>query len=190
MAELEDENSRLWELVDEQARKLEVLYRRFPALEDAGQEGDGGEGVDAVKAHVHDHCQGDGVGHDWKPPRRKPGMPDAGVVTLEEQPDEVFAFGPAAAPVAEWRRLRMGGNRPVCCVGRAQAAVRRWKLEAQMLGEYRLTLPPDTYPLDDGRRAVHVRWRWDALAEARKELGRAKLGRLLRRVITLGIWRS
>ena len=39
-----------------------------------------------------------------------------------------------------------------------------------MLGEYRLTLPPDTYPLDDGRRADHVRWRRDALAEARREL--------------------
>ena len=59
-----------------------------------------------------------------------------------------------------------------------------------MLGDYHLTLPPDTFPLDDGRRADHVRWRRDALAEARKELGRAKLVRLLRRVITLGIWRE
>ncbi len=58
-----------------------------------------------------------------------------------------------------------------------------------MLGEYRLTLPPDTYPLNDGRRADHVRWRRDALAEARKELGRAKQARLPRRVLTLGLCR-
>ena len=56
-------------------------------------------------------------------------MPDAGVVTLEEQPDEEFAFGPAAALVAEWRHLRTGAGRSVSRVDRAQAAVRRWELE-------------------------------------------------------------
>ena len=74
-------------------------------------------------------------------------------------------------------------------VDRAQDAVRRWGLEAQMLGEYHLTLPPDTYPLDDARRSDHVRWRRDALAEARKELGRARRALMLRRVLTLGVWR-
>ncbi len=189
VAELEDENSRLRELVDDQARQLEELTRRLAALEGAGQEGDGGDGVDAVKADVLDQDQDDGVGPDWRPPRRRPGMPDADVVTLEEQPDEEFAFGPAALLVAEWRRLRVGSGLSVSRVDRAQAAVRRWELEARMLGEYRLTLPPDTYPLDDGLRADHVRWRRDALAEARKELRRAKLVRLLRRVLTVGLWR-
>ncbi len=85
-------------------------------------------------------------------------MPDAGVVTLEEQPDEDHAFGPAAVLVAEWRRLRTGGGQSVCRVERTQVAVRWWELEARMLGEYRLTLPPDSYPLVDARRADHVRW--------------------------------
>ncbi len=59
-----------------------------------------------------------------------------------------------------------------------------------MIGEYHLTLPPDTYPLDDARQADHVRWRRDALAEARRELRQDKRARLLRRVITLGLWRK
>ena len=59
-----------------------------------------------------------------------------------------------------------------------------------MLGTFHLTLPPDTYQLDDARRAGHVRWRQEALAEARKELGRAKRSRSLRRALTLGLWRQ
>ena len=119
-------------------------------------------------------------------------MPDAGVVTLDEQPDEAHAFGPAVPLMAEWRevRARMGGGSEASRVDRAVAAVRRWELETKMLREFHLTLPADTYPLDDGRRADHVRWRRDALAEARKELGRAKRARLLRRVLTLGVWRE
>ena len=159
-------------------------------MEDRQQSGDDAGVVD-VDTHADDASsreQGDGV--DWRPPRRRPGMPDAGVVTPDEQPDEALAFGPAAPLVAEWRRLRTGVGESVSRVDRAQAAVRRWELEAEMLGEYHLTLPPDTYPLDDERRREHVRWRRDALAEARRELGRAKRSRLLLRVITLGLWRK
>ena len=188
VAELEDENAELQELADEQARQLEELTRRLAALEDGQQSDDSADVVDADDAHGHD--QEDGVAQNWRPPRRRPGMPDAGVVTLDEQPDEAHAFGPAAPLVAEWRRLRMGGGQSGSRVDRAQAAVRRWELEAMMLGEYPLTLPPDTYPLDEGRRADHARWRRDALAEARRELGRAKRARLLRRVLTLGLWRK
>ena len=62
--------------------------------------------------------------------------------------------------------------------------MRRWELEAEMLREFRLTLPPETEPLDESRRKEHARWR----AEARRELGRARLARLLRRLFTLGPW--
>ena len=104
-------------------------------------------------------------------------MPEAGVVTLDAQPDEEHAFGPAAALVGEWRELVNAVGQALSRVDRAQAAVRRWELEAEMLGEFHLTLPPDTFPLDDARRADQVRWRRDALAEARRELGRAKRAR-------------
>ena len=114
------------------------------------------------------------------------------MVTLEEQADEAHAFGPAAPLVSEWReiRARMWNVSAVSRVDRAVAAVRRWELEVEMLRDSHLTLPPETDPLDDGRRADHVRWREEALAEARRVLGRAKRARLLRRVITLGLWRS
>ena len=189
VAELEDENAELRDLADDQARQLKVLTRRLAALEDSRRPGDAAEGVDADAADDHENDQGDDVARDWRPPRRRPGMPDAGVVTLEEQPDEEHAFGPAATLVAEWRRLRTAGAQNVSRVDRAKDAVRRWELEARMLGEYRLTLPPDTYPLDDARRADHVRWRREALAEAQRELGRARRVHLLRRLFTLGLWR-
>ena len=197
VAELEDENAELRNLADEQALQLEELNRRLAALEDNQQSREAAEVVgaaevvDANAGDANSHEQGDGVSgvsQDWRPPRRRPGLPDAGVVTLEEQPDEEHAFGPAAELVAEWRRLRTGGNLPMSRVDRAQAAVLRWALEAEMLAEFRLTLPPDTYPLDDGRQADHVRWRREALAEAQRELRRARRARLLRRVITLGMW--
>ncbi|MYC33930.1 MAG: hypothetical protein F4X64_12250 [Chloroflexi bacterium] len=57
-----------------------------------------------------------------------------------------------------------------------------------MIGEYHLTLRPDTYPLDGARCADHVRWRRDALAKTQRKLGKAKLARLLRWVFTLGLW--
>ena len=103
VAELEDENAELRDLADEQACQLEELSRRLAALEDGRQSGDAAQVVDADADDAHGDDQEDGVAQDWRPPRRRPGMPDAGVVTLEEQPDEAFAFGPAAALVAEWR---------------------------------------------------------------------------------------
>ena len=57
-----------------------------------------------------------------------------------------------------------------------------------MLRDFHLTLPPETEPLDASRREDHLRWREDALTEARRELARAKRMRLLRRVLTLGLW--
>ena len=69
----------------------------------------------------------------WRPPRRGHGLPDAGVATLEEQPDETHAFGPAAALVAEWRQLRTGGDATGSRVDRARAGVRRWELETELL---------------------------------------------------------
>ena len=148
---------------------------------DAGRHGIGDERGDA---------QGQDPNNDWRPPRLRPGLPDAGVVTLEEQFDEAHAFGPAAELVAEWRRLRVGGNQPASRVERAQAKVRWWELEVEMLRDYHLTLPPETDPLDDSRRKDHVRWRREALAEAQRELSRAKRARLLRRLLTLGMWRT
>ncbi len=181
-AELEEENRELRDTVQAQAEELAALRRKVAELEEEGQELAEAAAVDGVQ----------GQPGDWRPPRRRPGMPDAGVVTLEEQPDEEHALGPAAPLVAEWRMIRAGvGDRSAGSrVDRALAAVRRWELEAEMLRSFFLTLPPETAPLDESRRKDHVRWREEALAEARRELGRAKRARLLKKVLTLGLWRG
>ncbi len=126
-ARLEAENAGLRESADSQARRLEELERRVAALEGDARQPGSAAALDAGR-----HGAGDEHGDDrsqsrqgdWRPPRRRPGMPDAGVVTLEEQLDEAYAFGPAAELVAEWRRLRVGGNHLVSRVARAQARVR------------------------------------------------------------------
>ena len=169
------------ETVEAQAEELEALRRR---VAESGERNQPQGGIDAVDGRP-------GQPEDWRPPRRGHGLPDAGVVTLEGQPDEEHAFGPAAPLVAEWREVRawMGDASDGSKVERAAVAVRRWELEAEMLRDWQLTLPPETEPLDDSRRTDHVRRREEALAEARRELRQARRVRLLRRVVTLGLWR-
>ena len=177
VAELEEEARGLRGLVETQAGQLEALGRRVAQLVREVQQRGESEPV---------------VGDDhlsvWRPPRRGHGLPDAGVVTLEEQPDEAHAFGPASDLVAEWRQLRTGGDATGRRVDRARASVRRWDLEIAMLRDFRLTLPPETEPLDGVRRTDHLRWRQNALAEAHVELTGARQVRLLRRILTLGLW--
>ncbi|MDD9995585.1 MAG: hypothetical protein OXS35_07570 [Dehalococcoidia bacterium] len=171
---LEAENQALRETIDTQARQLAELEHRVEAPE----EGDG-QGIESDASEDEE-----GQRHEWRPPRRDHGLPDAGVVTLEEQPDEEHAFGPAAPLVAEWRGLRTGGEASGGRVDRAKAAVHRWELEVAMLGDYGLTLPPETEPLDASRREDHLRWRREALAAA---LAKARRLRWLRKVLTLGL---
>ena len=109
-------------------------------------------------------------------------------MTLETQHDEEDAFGPAAKLVAEWRSSRNPAARLGSRVERARTAVRRWELEIELLRDFLLTLPPETEPLDDSRRSDHLRWRQEALTEAGRELARAKRIRVLRRILTLGLW--
>ena len=102
VAELEDENTELRELVGEWARQLKGAGRRG----DDGGILDVDVAADAYEVNRQDY--GDSIAQDWRPLWRRPGVPDACVVTLEEQSDEEFAFGPAARLVAEWRHLRTG----------------------------------------------------------------------------------
>ena len=109
-------------------------------------------------------------------------------MTLEEQPDEEHAFGPVAPLVVEWRRLRTGADAAGSQVDQAKASVRRWELEIALLGDFLLTLPPETEPLGASRREDHLRWRQEALVAARRKLAKATRMRWLRRALTLGIW--
>ena len=171
---LEDEHRILRETIETQAKQLAGLERSAERL--------GEEDRQEPEADVTE--DDDGQGAQWWPPRREHGLPDAGVVTLEQQPDEEHAFGPAATLVAEWRGLKTGTEASGGRVDRAKAAVRRWELEIAMLEDYGLTLPPETEPMDASRRENHLRWRKEALATA---LAKARRLRWLRRVLTLGL---
>ena len=178
VAAMEEAHGALVETVEAQAKQLTELQRNVGGSEDGAEE----EKREPSRPDRVD--DGDGQRREWRPPRREHGLPDAGVVTSDEQPDEGHAFGPAAQLVKEWRELRTGGEVSGGRVDRANAAVRRWELEIAMLGEYGLTLPPETEPLDASRREDHLRWRKEALAAA---LARARRLRWLRQALTLGL---
>ena len=118
VAALEDETRQLRELVEHQGRHLEELGRRVAGLE--------GQDQQPTEAGA---VGGDDQQREWRPPRRGHALPGAGVVTLEEQPNEEHAFGPAAPMVAEWREVRNRGQAAGSRVDQAVAAVRRWELE-------------------------------------------------------------
>ena len=126
----EREHSSLREILEAQAGQLAELGRRVGRLEQQDQPRGDAESGDVG-----------GQENEWRPPRRGHGLPDAGVVTLEQQPDEVHAFGPAAALVTEWRA---GGEATRNRVDRAKASARRWELEVAMLRDFHLTLSPGT----------------------------------------------
>jgi len=177
VASMEEEVGALRETVDTQAKRLGELEGRLAKLEQT-----------EVEAGEPESTVADRESEAWTPPKRAHGLPDPGVVTLELQPDEEHAFGPAAEMVSEWRQLRTGGAERRSRVERAGAEERRWELEVAMIGEFGLTLPPEVEPLSESRRDDHLGWRREALRQARRERVRAERLRVLRRVLTLGLW--
>ena len=174
---VEEAMSEVREALESQASRLEELEGRLSQVERDRRERDTGD----------DAGQGRKAA-DWTPPKRAYGLPDVGVVMLEPQPDEAHAFGPAAGLVTEWRRLMNGGAEVGSRIERAKAEERRWELEVAMIGEFGLTLPPETEPLSESRRDDHLQWRRRALGKARTERVRAERLQVVRRVITLGLW--
>ena len=107
--------------------------------------------------------------------------PKPRVITLNHQLGEEKALGPAAPLVAEWREVSWRAATSEVRVERAEAEKRRLEREIELIGDFRLTLPPEKEPLDFstgqdpcfGRRAALV----DAGEEFRKAKGRnARVG--------------
>ena len=137
----------------------------------AGREQTAAEGT-AVPASARDHSS-----------THRPG-----VVTLEPLGGEDASLGEAAELVCEWRRLRGEEARRGSAVDRARAEERRWELELALIGEHGLALPPEAEPLHPSRRDDQLRWRRVTLGRVRAARVRAERLRLLRRVLTLGLW--
>ena len=111
-----------------------------------------------------------------------------GVVTLEPLEGEEAVLGGAAALVAEWRRLRSDDAQRGSAVERARAEERRWEIEIELIAGHGLALPPETEPLHPSRRDDQLRWRRVTLRRVHGERVRAERLRLLRRLLTLGLW--
>ena len=174
---VEEAMTEVREALESQASRVEDLEGRLSQLERDGK----GRGT-------RDEPGQDGEVADWTPPKRAYGLPDVGVVTLEPQPDEDHAFGPAAGLVAEWRSLMTGGTQVGSRIQRTRAEERRWELEVAMIGEFGLTLPPQTEPLEESRRDDQLQRRRSSLRKAHGNRVRAERLRIVRRVLTLGLW--
>ncbi len=110
-----------------------------------------------------------------------------GVISKEPHPNEELSYGPGMPLVEEWRRL-MKEREVGTKLTQAKTRERIMELEIAMLGEYKLTLPPGTSPLDDFARGAELDWRERALANIQRERARRALVRWVRRVLTLGLW--
>ena len=175
---LENEVEGLQQAVNEQADGTRELAQRLKKLE-ADQHGD--KQADSVESLV--------VGPKLNEPSSPEMRPmNSYVLTLEPQEGEAQALGPAAAVVKEWRMLRSGQGIGRSRVERAKAQERRWGLEIALIEEFGLTLPPDTVPLNATDRETHLAWRRETLQRVRKARVRAKRLRVVRRVLTLGLW--
>ena len=110
-----------------------------------------------------------------------------GVISKEPHPGEDLSYGSGMPLVEEWRRLmkeRAVGTK----LTQVKTRQRIMELEIAMLGEYKLTLPPGSSPLDDFTRGAELDWRERALVNIQRERARRALVRWVRRVFTLGLW--
>ncbi len=112
------------------------------------------------------------------------------VVTLRAEEGEELVYGEATPLVVEWRRQRIAHlDKGASGVEHARAWVRMCELELLLIGEYELTLPPDTDPWEASRLGKERDRCERALRRARRGLVRAHCWRFLRRLLTLGLWR-
>lgn len=119
----------------------------------------------------------------WRPKRKNPEL-----VTEAPAEDDPEVFGAAWTLVEEWRRVREGHPYQGKSLSWLETLERLLVLELAMLEEHGLTLPPETQPLRGFGRRAQTRWRHMALHDTRRAIGRRKMLRWVRRVLTLGLW--
>ncbi len=125
-----------------------------------------------------------------KPQVQPPWRAHPEVITPESEEGEELVYGAATPLIVEWRQARAafldkGGSR----VERASGWLRMCELALVLVGEHKLTLPPETYPWDKFRREKELWEQQQSLRDARRERRRALCWRFLRRLLTLGLWR-
>ena len=151
------------------------LPRTTARLSEASRAGAGPAGVDGPK------------NQEPRPTRSHRLSP--GVVTREPHPGEEDSYGGGMDRVTEWRELnrkRGAGSK----LEQVRVRQRIMELEIEMIGEHKLTLPPNTEPLHQSEREGYLGWRRRALLHMQRERLRRELVRWVRMALTLRRWKG
>ena len=162
------------EQVDALERRIDELkneMRRALAQVETRQ---GAQGVDEAPGPVR------------QPPVRGASRRKYPELATREPADDEAAFGPAWPLIVEWRGLKDSHPNQGKGLSWLVAEERLMEVEVALLEEHGLTLPPETQPLRGLERGSQLNWRKAALYDTRR--ARAKR-ELLRRVLSLGLWR-
>ena len=111
------------------------------------------------------------------------------MVTREPHPGEEDSYGAGMDRVNEWRELnrkRGLGTK----LDQVRVRQRIMELEIEIIGEFELTLPPNTEPLHQSEREGYLGWRRRALLHIQRERLRRELVRWVRMALTLRRWKS
>ncbi len=110
------------------------------------------------------------------------------LVMKEPTPDDEEVYGEAWPLIEEWREIWKAGHTGV---GKGLAWLETEQrvrgLEVAMLEEHGLTLPPEKQPLHGLWRSTQLSWRKATVSEVRRAVA---WRRLVRKVLTCGLWRS
>ena len=162
---------------------------RVEALRRDGAQGTGAGHAGAGPSQAEaDGSESGASGMGRKPPPRprlRREYPD--LVTREPAEDDEEVFGEAWPLIVEWRGLKDAHPSRGRGLSWLATQERLLTVELALLEEHGMTLPPETYPLRGFARDEQTGWRRTALYDTRRARAR---GELLRRVLTLWLWRK
>ena len=121
----------------------------------------------------------------WFPRRTYPQ-----IVTVESAEDDDYVYKEAWPVVHEWRELSKVTHFKGKTLSWMKRRERVLELEARLLDEFQLTLPPERHPIDKEWRRKLLRWNDDDLRSIRGRIVRRLMLRWVRRILTLGLWRK
>ena len=121
----------------------------------------------------------------WFPRRTYPQL-----VTIEPAEDDEYVYKEAWPVVREWRELSKGHPVKGKTLTWMKRQERVLELEARLLDEFQLTLPPERHPIDKEWRRKLLRWNEDDLRSIRWRIVQRLILRWVRRILTLGLWRK
>ena len=188
----------------ESAKELRTLGRRVERLE-KGRTSGAGAGTDQGKPIAGSGAPRDRRGRPGNPlvsgggsvsieapdtPTRPwfPPRDHKEIVTVEPANDDSYVYGKAWPPVREWRMLKRGHPSKGNTLSWMERRERLLVVEMALLDEHRLTLPPETQPIDDLWRTHIMNWRRNDLHDIRRRICRRKALRWVRRLATFGLW--